>query len=458
MQRHSRTKQLTLLFGDIAILYLSLGEMLVIRYWTPPDIFLIRQHFFPFSFVFFMWVVIFYVTGLYDLRISKNTREFSEKLIRAMAINTLLGVFFFYFISVFEITPRRNLFLEIAIATPFLFVWRMYANHLFARSGGQKVLFFGLNDEIISLAQFLLNNPQFGYRPTVFMAAEGEHPAVPALSMLPVIPFNHSLTVSIQKFAIDTVVISQDIRSNQTIVRMFFEALPLKIGIVEFADFYESITGKIPVSLIGEVWFLENLTELRKNVYDAMKRAIDMLTAFFLGIVFLLLFPVIALCIKLDTRGPIFYRQKRVGEGGVIFEITKFRSMVADAEMNGARWADEDDPRVTRAGIFLRKTRLDELPQILAVLKGDMSFVGPRPERPEFVDILKEKIPFYAMRHLVKPGLTGWAQVNFPYGSSVEDAMEKLQYDLFYIKNRSFVLDAGILFRTIMIIVTQQGR
>lgn len=239
---------------------------------------------------------------------------------------------------------------------------------------------------------------------------------------------------------------------------MFFEALPLKISIVEFFDFYESITGKIPVSLIGEIWFLENLAELRKNIYDAIKRGVDMLVGFFFGIIFVLLFPFVALLIKIDTTGPIFYRQKRSGEGGTIFEIIKFRSMVANAEINGAQWADEDDPRVTRIGAFLRKTRLDELPQILAVLRGDMSFVGPRPERPEFVEVLKEKIPFYAMRHLVKPGLTGWAQINFPYGASVEDAMEKLQYDLFYIKNRSFVLDTGILFKTVLIILTQNGR
>lgn len=457
MHHRPRSKQFLLLFGDIAILYVSLAEMLTIRYGTLNDYFLIRMHFLPFTLVFLLWVAVFYVVGLYDLRVSKNTRAFSEKLLRAMAANIFIAVFIFYFLPIFEITPRRNLFLEIAIATPLLFLWRLYANHLFARLSGQKILFFGLTEEIISLARFLTANPQFGYRPALLMAAEGERPKQTELPV-PVIPFNHSMAASIKQFGIDMIVVSQDIRSNKTIVRMFFEALPFKTSIAEFSDFYESITGKIPVSLIGEIWFLENLAELRKNIYDAIKRGVDMLMGFFFGIIFVLLFPFVALCIKIDTAGPIFYRQKRSGEGGTIFEIIKFRSMVANAEINGAQWADEDDPRVTRIGAFLRKARLDELPQILAVLRGDMSFVGPRPERPEFVEILKEKIPFYAMRHLVKPGLTGWAQINFPYGASVDDAMEKLQYDLFYIKNRSFVLDLGILFRTIMIILTHGGR
>lgn len=457
MNRPFNSKQLILLLGDIVVLYLSIGEMLTIRYGTLNDYFLVRMHLFPFTIVFLLWVAVFYIVGLYDIRISKNTREFSEKLLRAMAANIFIAVFFFYFLPVFEITPRRNLFLEIAIATPLLFLWRLYANHLFARLSGQKILFFGLTEEIISLARFLTANPQLGYRPALLMAAEGERSLQTELS-LPIVPFNHSLAASIKQFGIDTIVVSQDIRSNKTIVRVFFEALPFKISFVEFANFYEDITGKIPVSLIGEVWFLENLTGLRKNAYDAAKRAADLLVGFFLGIIFLVAFPFMAFAIKIDTKGSVLYRQKRVGEGGRIFEIVKFRSMIADAEIKGAQWADEDDPRVTRVGSWLRKSRLDELPQVWAVLKGDMSFVGPRPERPEFVEVLKEKIPFYAMRHLVKPGLTGWAQINFPYGASVEDAMEKLQYDLFYIKNRSFVLDAGILFKTILIILTHGGR
>jgi len=168
--------------------------------------------------------------------------------------------------------------------------------------------------------------------------------------------------------------------------------------------------------------------------------------------------PLIGALIKLNSAGPIFYRQKRVGKNGKIFEIAKFRSMFKDAEKNGAQWANEKDERITGMGKILRKTRIDELPQLWNVLKGEMSFIGPRPERPEFVEELQKQIPHYVMRHLVKPGLSGWAQIKFPYGASVEDAMEKLQYDLYYIKNRSFVLDLAITARTIAAVLSREGR
>ena len=164
-----------------------------------------------------------------------------------------------------------------------------------------------------------------------------------------------------------------------------------------------------------------------------------------------------AIAIKLDSNGPILYRQKRVGHNGKIFELIKFRSMSVDAEKDGAEWAQENDKRVTRVGKFIRRWRIDEIPQMWNVLKGEMSFIGPRPERLEFVEILQRETPSYALRHSVRPGITGWAQVNYPYGASKEDALEKLQYDLFYIKNLSIFLDMHILLKTIKIVLFGKG-
>ena len=180
--------------------------------------------------------------------------------------------------------------------------------------------------------------------------------------------------------------------------------------------------------------------------------------AFCLGLTSLPLFPFIAAAVKLNSPGNVFYTQKRIGKGGQMFWLLKFRSMVQDAEKDGAKWAEKEDTRITKVGNFLRKSRLDELPQLWNVLKGEMSFIGPRPERPEFVRELEKQIPFYQTRHLIKPGLTGWAQINFPYGASVEDAMEKLQYDLYYIKHRSLVLDFGVVLKTIKIVLSRGGR
>ncbi|MBZ9569449.1 sugar transferase, partial [Patescibacteria group bacterium] len=182
------------------------------------------------------------------------------------------------------------------------------------------------------------------------------------------------------------------------------------------------------------------------------KRGFDILFSLFGLLITAILFPFIALAIKIDSPSPMFYSQKRVGKDGKIFTIYKFRTMKAGAEKEGPRWASSDDPRITRVGKVLRAIYIDEFPQFYNILKGDISFVGPRPERPEFVKQLKKKIPYYGVRHLVKPGFTGWAQINYHYGASVEEAREKLQYDLYYIKNRSFFLDLGIILKTIKII------
>ena len=198
----------------------------------------------------------------------------------------------------------------------------------------------------------------------------------------------------------------------------------------------------------------------QKNIYETLRRGLDFVSAFILGLFTLPLYPLLALLIKLDSPGPVFYRQKRVGRDSEIFKVIKFRSMIQEAEKHGAQWAAKNDPRVTKIGKFLRKTRLDELPQLWNVFKGEMSFVGPRPERPEFVfgTSMQRKIPFYQIRHLIKPGLTGWAQINFQYGSSYEDTLEKLQYDFYYLKNRSFLLDLSIILKTIKIILSGGGR
>ncbi len=258
---------------------------------------------------------------------------------------------------------------------------------------------------------------------------------------------------------ITTVLTALDPRSNPTLVKHLYESLALKLQFFDLPTFYEKLTGKIPVTTIGHIWFLENLAESEKAIYELGKRIFDMVFSTVILVLSLPFIPLIALLIKLDTKGPVFFRQIRVGLLGKPFEAVKFRSMIEGAEKNGeAQWASKNDPRVTKIGRFLRKTRIDEIPQLLNVFRGEMSLIGPRPERPEFVAKLLELIPFYNERHLVKPGLTGWAQISFQYGSSTGDALKKLQYDLFYIKNRSLPLDIGIVLKTINIILSGKGQ
>jgi sugar transferase (PEP-CTERM system associated) len=230
------------------------------------------------------------------------------------------------------------------------------------------------------------------------------------------------------------------------------------VKIEEATSWLEKISGKIEVENLYPSWLVYGLGFRRSTPVIVIRRAISFIISLLGLILALPLLPFIILAIRLDSRGPVFYTQTRVGKGGRLFKVMKFRTMRQDAEaVSGPRWAGDHDPRVTRVGKFLRASRLDEIPQLWCVLKGDMAFVGPRPERPEFIEMLSEEIPYYGVRHMVRPGITGWAQVKYKYGRSVDDSREKLQYDLFYIKNASIGLDLLIMFQTIKTVLLGRG-
>jgi sugar transferase (PEP-CTERM system associated) len=232
------------------------------------------------------------------------------------------------------------------------------------------------------------------------------------------------------------------------------------VRVYSIADFYEQLWFKVPVLHTRHGWlvFAHGFDLLHNPLGLRIKRLLDLVLALGLLVGTLPLMLVAAISIKLDSRGPVIFRQARTGLGGAEFEVLKFRSMTHDAERDGPQWAQKSDRRVTRVGRLLRLLRIDELPQLLNVLKGEMSFIGPRPERPVFNETLEKEIPLYNLRHLVRPGITGWAQVMYPYGASVEDAREKLQYDLYYIKNYSVLLDIGIVFKTLRVVLLGKGR
>jgi sugar transferase (PEP-CTERM system associated) len=230
------------------------------------------------------------------------------------------------------------------------------------------------------------------------------------------------------------------------------------VKIEEATSWLEKMSGKIEVENLYPSWLVFGEGFRRSTAFIWTRRGLSFIISLVGLILALPLFPFIILAIRLDSKGPVFYTQTRVGKNGRLFKVVKFRTMREDAEAaNGAQWAGNNDPRVTRIGKFLRTSRLDEIPQLWCVLKGDMAFVGPRPERPEFIEMLSKQIPFYGVRHMVRPGLTGWAQVKYKYGSTVEDAREKLQYDLFYIKNASIGLDLLIMFLTVKTVLLGRG-
>lgn len=256
------------------------------------------------------------------------------------------------------------------------------------------------------------------------------------------------------------IVIADDAHLTERAMRQLMDVRLAGVRVYDAADFYEKYLYRVPIFYIKDRWFalsqgfdlLHHRTQLR------FKGLLDKFVAVCMFALCLPLFLVIPLLVKRDSRGPAIYSQVRTGKGGREFVLYKFRTMHTDAEEDGPRWAQQDDPRVTRVGRILRKTRLDELPQLWNVLRGDMSFIGPRPERPAFVVEIEKNVPYYELRHLVSPGITGWAQVMYPYGASIEDAVEKLQYDLYYIKNYSLLLDAVILIKTMRIVFHVRGR
>ena len=439
-------KRFLLFLGDIAIFYLALFLTLFIRYGQNLDQ-KIDIHLLPFTLVFVIWVLVFYIANLYELGLSKNNLEFFSALFYSIAVNSVISIAFFYLIPFLGITPKTNLLIFIALAIIFESSWRYYFNKLIAKSGFKNnTLIIGANPQSHDLYDFLLANPQLGYGALGIIDVEDG-------------AILNILENLIKQKRINTLVLSPSVYRIPKIIDVFYRLLGLKINFYNLSDFYERVTGKIPLGAIDQVWFLENLSEGSKHGYEAGKRIFDFILSLIFGVISLALYPFIILAIKLDSAGPIFYKQLRRGRAGKDFVMLKFRTMVKEAESySGAVWAKEKDPRITRVGRFLRKTRLDELPQLWNVLYGEMSFVGPRAERPEFHKELEEKIPFYDERYLIKPGLSGWAQIKFRYGASVKDAAEKLQYNLYYIKNRSFLLDLGIILKTITIVLRKEGR
>ena len=439
-------KKIILLIGDIIILYFSLWLTLFIRYWPGLDLWRFKQHFWPFSIIYALWLIVFYIAGLYGLNLARNNLAFYSTLFRGLAINAGLAIAFFYFIPYFGITPKTNLFFNLLIFTVLVSLWRQVYNSLLkSKALLNNLLIIGQTKETKQMLDWLKAHPQIGYR----LSQELKPADIQT-------PFD-VLEIAHQK-NIKTIITAIDPHQDSHLAESLYQCLPLKINFSDFSNFYEKIMGKVPLSSIGEIWFLENLTESQKNFYETAKRILDMLGALVFGLISLIFYPLIALIIKIDSRGPVFYKQKRIGQDGRIFTVIKFRTMIEEAEKDGAQWANHEDHRITRVGRFLRKTRLDELPQLWNIFVDQMSFIGPRPERIEFVKQLEKQIPYYQMRHIIKPGLTGWAQVNFRYGASVKDSIEKLQYELYYIKHRSFILDLSIILKTIKIVLKGGGR
>jgi exopolysaccharide biosynthesis polyprenyl glycosylphosphotransferase len=442
-------KKAILAVGDLLILNVALLLALALRELEIPDTDKLIHHLLIFNFLHLSWFLIFYSVGLYDIQFFSLPKAVETKVIQGVGIAGVLTIVLFYTFPFVKLQPKTVLIMDLVVSGFLLLAFRKAFVRYNHNGSKAKILLCGRRSELAQLQQMLGGSGHLGYeisRPLLVM--DDHYDTSPEAIMLERLAHDEIDIVAITKS------LSDDARMQSVCYRLLCAGVPVS----EFSRLSEEFTGKIPISVINEGWFIANLREFDRLGFEIFKRGLDIAATISLGTMGLLMAPLVALTIKLETPGPVLFRQNRVGKGGVVFSLIKFRTMREDAEKAGPQWARESDTRITRFGRFLRRTRIDELPQLWNILKGEMSLVGPRPERPEFVRTLSATVPFYDARHLVKPGLTGWAQINFGYGSSVEDAVEKLQHDLYYIKNRSVPLELSVLLKTVGTILRYGGR
>lgn len=441
----SKLKRLLLVIGDIACLYLSLFFTLGLRYgWSQAGA-QWPSHFWPFTLVFVIWLVGFYIGELYDAKSNFNFSRLFGTLVKLFIVNFILAVAVFYFLAPLfadTIRPQRVLIIDVVIALALVFAYRKILSLSMRHTGKMgEVLIIGRSRLSEELEREIVKRPQPEF----------------TIKVVESLPENFKEYCANENVV--AVVSSADIHENEELSRRLFDCLAWGVDVYDINRFYEEVMGKIPVDHIAHGWFLENLSSRPRLGYDLPKRIIDIVIAVISGIISLIPYPFVYLAIKLEDGGKIFIHQDRVGQNGRLIRAYKFRTMAQNITDLGS--SDNRANYVTKVGNFLRKSRIDELPQIWSVIKGDLSFIGPRPELPSGVALYEREIPFYSVRHLVKPGLSGWAQVyqeNHPHhGVAIEETRDKLSYDLYYVKNRSFWLDLRIILKTIRLLMMRKG-
>ena len=399
----------------------------------------------------------FYLLDLYDFSEIRKPGVLYVRTLQALGLASIVMAVIFYTYP--QMLFGRGVFLlSLLFMLSTMILWRVFVMWLLGHPRlAERVLILGTERNAIDLAREALDRPEQGYKIVGFV---GDDPQLVGQSLINprVLGLTDDLQQIVNRYHINRIVLAINERRGRMPLGSLIE-MKLRDGLaIEESDsFYERLTGKVSTGTLRPSWLIFSGPSRRMIFYRQLRRLLDVLLSVVGLVLSLPIMMFTAVAIRLDSRGPILYRQTRVGQRNRTFTIMKFRSMRLDAEPGGPVWAEEDDPRVTRVGRVIRKLRIDELPQFINIIRGEMTFVGPRPERPEFVSRLEREIPYYSQRHLVKPGLTGWAQVRYPYCASVEDAIQKLQYDLYYIKNQSLLLDVITLFETVRIVLFGRG-
>jgi len=411
------------------------------------------------SLIAFVCMICLYFNDVYDLQITNSYFELGIRLFQALGASSII-LAFVYFLFQEMIIGKGIFFVTIIFSMLLIIIWRFF--YKFVLTSGmfdQKIILLGSGGLGERIVNEILKRRDCGYKVSSVIM-ESHNGNLSSYQGIPVIYKKkfEGLGQMAKEMDIKKIILDLKEKRGAFPTRELLNCRIAGIDILEGNSFYEMLTGKLIVGQINPGWLIFSDGFRKSFALRILKRVVDVVLSFFMLLLLVPVFFITAVLIKLDSKGTVFFSQERVGENKKTYMVHKFRSMAANAEEHsGPVWAEDNDSRVTSVGKFIRKWRIDEIPQLLNVLKGEMSFVGPRPEREFFIKQLEEIIPYYGQRFSVKPGITGWAQVSYGYGASVEDAVEKLNYDLFYIKNMSIFIDLMIILRTVKIVLFGKG-
>jgi exopolysaccharide biosynthesis polyprenyl glycosylphosphotransferase len=447
MNFQNKKEPAILFLGDIILFYVALWLMLLVRYFELPTQDLISLHLLPFSILFAVWISVFYIAGLYEKHTLILRSKIGNKVLSSQIVNSAIAFLFFYLIPYFGITPKTNLFIYILISFGLTILWRSFVFPTFEVKNKQNAILIGTGEEMRELENEVNNNPRYDlyFVSSVDIDEAGS------------VDFQEEIVKRIYSENIEIVAVDFKNEKVEPLLPSLYNLIFSKVKFIDMYKVYEEIFDRVPLSLVKYSWFLENISVSAVKGYDMLKRAVDIVMSLILALISLVFYPFVIIAIKLEDGGSIFFAQDRVGKNNRMIRVIKFRSMSEHNEKDGISKSAE----LTKVGKFIRKTRIDELPQLWNVFVGDLSMIGPRPEIPALVKLYEKEIPYYNIRHLIKPGLSGWAQIYHTappkFAPQVNETKKKLSYDLYYIKNRSFLLDIKVTLRTIQALISREG-
>ena len=457
--RRLNVRTIWLLVGEAALVYGSIIVAVYLRVGVKDATFelVTKNGYWKAGAATFFCLAAFYLLDLYDFVVMGDRRELVLRLVQALGLAWICLALCFYFYPAMML-GRSIALIALPLALGLMVAWRLSVLWFFGHPDiGERILVVGSGALAVQVAREVLSRPDAGYRVVGFVGTDSDMVGKSLINPR-VIGLTEQIEEVVSREAIDRIVVAMSERRGKLPTDQLLQlSLAGRVSIEEAASFNERLTGRVALNMIRPSWLIFSGRGRQGKPAALLRSVVHRLVALIGAILSFPIMIITAILIKLESRGPVFYKQERVGKNGKTFVLTKFRSMKVDAEQDGPVWARKGDDRTTRVGKIIRKIRVDEIPQFWNILRGEMAFVGPRPERPHFVAQLAEQIPYYEQRHLIAPGLTGWAQIKYPYGSSIEDARHKLEYDLFYIKNHTLLFDLIILFETFKIILFGRG-